>query len=155
MGGVSCLFTLSLSYVDWALSWLAYVKMSRDSTYAVIACNNFASWIFSNMFDLAKSFVKILASKTLFQTRFHVKIKHQNIIKISKRLFMLTWNHGLSYHKRRGRRCGVVVVHSYSVCRTRVPSILTQSKLRQTPSSKRPKRNVCILQTARHMLETR
>jgi len=26
MGGDSCLFTLSLSYVDCALSWLAYVK---------------------------------------------------------------------------------------------------------------------------------
>ena len=35
-----------------------YVEMSHDSTYAVIGCNNFASWIFSNMFDLAKKFCK-------------------------------------------------------------------------------------------------
>jgi len=60
MGGVSCLFMLALSNVDCTLSWLAYVKMLRESTYAVIGCNNFASWIFSNMFDLAKKFCKNL-----------------------------------------------------------------------------------------------
>ena len=63
MSGVACLFTLSLSYVDCALSWLAYVKMSRESTYAVIGCNNLASWIFSNMFDLAKKFGKTFFKK--------------------------------------------------------------------------------------------
>jgi len=43
MGGVSCLFMLALSNVDCTLLSLAYVKMLRESTYAVIGCNNFAS----------------------------------------------------------------------------------------------------------------
>jgi len=60
MGGVSCLFTLSLSYVDCALSWLAYVKISHASTYAVIGCNNFASWIF--YFNMEPRLKRVIAS---------------------------------------------------------------------------------------------
>ena len=71
MGEGSCLsdvFTLSLSYVGCAWSWLAYIRMLPDSTYAVIGCNNFASWIFSNTFDCTKKVVQFLAGKTFLKS---------------------------------------------------------------------------------------
>jgi len=35
-------------------------KIVQPSSNAVIGCNNFASWIFSNKFNCAKSFAKVL-----------------------------------------------------------------------------------------------